>query len=125
MSGLPKAAPFHASRSDQPTPIMNRRMAAALGLCRTPRTTAEALSLFHSRQPGKGQPSMASRPATKPSRFAHLAGSSPIAPALRNGGNVPSGTLAVKGAKPQRTFATAADAAAHVLQAGGRHGARR
>jgi hypothetical protein len=68
---------------------------------------------------------MASKPTSKPTRFAHLVSINRMAPAPQNTRNAHSETLLVKGAKPQRTFATAAGASAYVLQAGGRHGARR
>jgi hypothetical protein len=65
--------------------VMNRRMAASLGLCPHPATAAEGLKLFvqqpsaissHVRnpaKPGKALPSMKSALPSKPSRFAHLA----------------------------------------------------
>jgi hypothetical protein len=66
--------------------VMNRRTAAALGLCRHPATAAEGLKLFvpepgaipsHARSPtkaGKATSSMKPALSPKPSRFAHLRG---------------------------------------------------
>jgi hypothetical protein len=66
--------------------VMNRRMAATLGLCCQPATAAEGLRLFvptpgaisfHARNPAKpGKATSSMRPAlsSKPSRFAHLTG---------------------------------------------------
>jgi hypothetical protein len=107
-----------------PMPVMNRRMASTLGLCRLPRTPAEGLSLFHPPKLGKVQPSMATKPAVKPSRFAHLVGISRPAELPQTGAPSPAAAHPT-GSKPRLTFTTAAEAAAHILQAGGRYGARR
>jgi hypothetical protein len=105
-------------------PVMNRRMASTLGLCRPPLTVAEGLSLFHPSQPGKGQSSMATKSAAKQSRFAHLAdiGQSVLPPQR---GSASSTVARPAGGKGAPAFASAKDAVSFILQAGGRHGARR